>query len=884
MTPPRTRRFRNAEAAAALVADEGSVGTAGMAPIDIDTVDAATITADEFWKTFVSKRRPALIRGLLRADPSFRQLERWKDDAHLVACAGDEQVEVEKGAMREVAAAAGPSVASSAAPTRANGRHPNAAAAAAAQPPPGQQRVLFGLGDRTRMTLRDFLERRARGEPLYLSTQAHPRAPEDGAPDLHAAPLRGTALCGEAPLVPPLLAPLVPQAINVWIGPAAASAAAPAPGGSTSGLHHDYHDNLYLLLRGAKRFRLWPPSALEGLYPHGGRPAAVHASGRIVYGGGSAGAGGGGKLGGPPVPCSVLPDGTDAAEAARWTRRWGAERAVAEAEGSARRREPGARRALRAAGAALEAALEADLDEQLGRRRRRGGGGSGGKEGGGGGSEEDEEEEESEFDGGEGGLDLLEGMRDDYDEMCGGDDDDGGDGGGGNGHGGPDDEDEDEGDGDGGIGPSPPPPSFSRVDLSPYPADADASPEAVRRADAEIRASFPLFPGLSSALSARVGEGDALFLPAGWFHEVTTRGGCGGVGGGGQGGVGSLALNYWFYPPDALDEEAPPLSEEEGGAAGASPAPAPSPSPSSPAPPPASHLRLRPLWPYRASGGFLAEVWRRRLEWLGPRHAAMRALAAAVARREAAGGGGGGSADRAAERRRERLRERAAAAAAKTPPGGGRSPLLQFHAGVSAPENRYRTSTTRPGSASGAPSAPPKLSAERRERLGLQPPPPPLLPDEEDDEDEEDEDDGDGAGTAGGGGDDGAKRGEAGGQAAFRAMLRANPDLARQLLARLAMQQQQQQGGRGGGGPAAGGAAALGRARRPTRAERAWMGRRELWLAHGRRHHLVAGRWRGRDWGWGGRRTAGCETRGEVEPSAARKRKRSEPAPPSPPQ
>ena len=28
---------------------------------------------------------------------------------------------------------------------------------------------------------------------------------------------------------------------------------------SSSGLHHDFHDNLYILLRGRKRFHLWSP-------------------------------------------------------------------------------------------------------------------------------------------------------------------------------------------------------------------------------------------------------------------------------------------------------------------------------------------------------------------------------------------------------------------------------------------------------------------------------------------------------------------------------------------------------------------------------------------------------------------------------------------------
>lgn len=47
-------------------------------------------------------------------------------------------------------------------------------------------------------------------------------------------------------------------------------------------LQHDYHDNLYVLLRGKKRFRLYPPSQAERMYVHG-ELAVVHPNGRIVH-------------------------------------------------------------------------------------------------------------------------------------------------------------------------------------------------------------------------------------------------------------------------------------------------------------------------------------------------------------------------------------------------------------------------------------------------------------------------------------------------------------------------------------------------------------------------------------------------------------------------
>lgn len=52
--------------------------------------------------------------------------------------------------------------------------------------------------------------------------------------------------------------------------------------GSSSGLHHDYHDNLYCLLRGRKRFRIFPPAMTQQLYTHGSIHT-IHPNGRIVY-------------------------------------------------------------------------------------------------------------------------------------------------------------------------------------------------------------------------------------------------------------------------------------------------------------------------------------------------------------------------------------------------------------------------------------------------------------------------------------------------------------------------------------------------------------------------------------------------------------------------
>jgi hypothetical protein len=60
-----------------------------------------------------------------------------------------------------------------------------------------------------------------------------------------------------------------------------------------------------------------------------------------------------------------------------------------------------------------------------------------------------------------------------------------------------------------------PPPSFSQVQLG--------------MSEAEHRQRFPLFPGLAAASVVVLQAGDMLYLPAGWFHEVTSYGGPGEV-------------------------------------------------------------------------------------------------------------------------------------------------------------------------------------------------------------------------------------------------------------------------------------------------------------------------------------------------------------------
>ena len=122
----------------------------------------------------------------------------------------------------------------------------------------------------------------------------------DGHAEVVASPLAELCAAGDLPLQPALMGHLVPQQLNLWMGAAQQGALqaftfgihvrtgcqtkrTPSAGAS-SGLHHDFHDNLYVLLRGRKRLRLYPPSAVAAMYTHG-RPRLVHRNGRIVYAG-----------------------------------------------------------------------------------------------------------------------------------------------------------------------------------------------------------------------------------------------------------------------------------------------------------------------------------------------------------------------------------------------------------------------------------------------------------------------------------------------------------------------------------------------------------------------------------------------------------------------
>jgi len=129
----------------------------------------------------------------------------------------------------------------------------------------------FGL-DKARyetMLFREFIARamaRAEGdETLYLNLQ-------DNAKDrLLEAPL--LQLSGDLS-VPPYFKDLMLRCMNLWMGNSRNEIVTP--------LHHDFNDNLYVVVEGRKHFTLFPPSEAANLYTRG-TLLEVEPNGNIRY-------------------------------------------------------------------------------------------------------------------------------------------------------------------------------------------------------------------------------------------------------------------------------------------------------------------------------------------------------------------------------------------------------------------------------------------------------------------------------------------------------------------------------------------------------------------------------------------------------------------------
>mmetsp|Transcript_24809 Transcript_24809/g.58625 ORF Transcript_24809/g.58625 Transcript_24809/m.58625 type:complete len:484 (+) Transcript_24809:160-1611(+) len=272
--------------------------------IPILSTDDNELTPEGFYRDYIQHRRPVVIRGKLPAE--LINLNLWKSsNKHMTERAGDESIMVEK---------------------RSNNRDS------------------FGRGNEIAMSFRNFMKVIEEGDNMHYLTTQDVAANKDGRPDLMSSfmkKLRGQGENLDFPLRLNLAGNLVPQNINLWIGN--------SKDGTSSGLHHDYHDNFYIVLRGTKRFRLFSPADTEKMYTRG-KLVKVHKNGRINYEG--------------EITTAYGADLNSCAAALAEKKREEAEELLAKAEKAVEDGVPGAEEELERAEDLLDKAMAAILDAE----------------------------------------------------------------------------------------------------------------------------------------------------------------------------------------------------------------------------------------------------------------------------------------------------------------------------------------------------------------------------------------------------------------------------------------------------------------------------------------------------------------------------------------
>lgn len=404
----------------------------------------------EAWRCFVGARRPAVVKG----GPG-RPWGAWTN-ARLRELCGDVTVRAE---VRD---------------------------SDSARLPGGMGARRFGQGRYRHMKFGAFLDvLEAGGQGLYVNTQDIP-APPRGPRGTPGAPYLGGALLArltpDFPLRPPLLSGLVPALLNIWAGHSGAA------GGTSSGLHHDFHDNLYVLIRGRKRFKLWPPRAWPAMHLNGRVRTLHRMTGLFEY------EDSGGDLrpdGAPLHPAALHGRGgaglsrtcchlcKERLEDLAWRQHTADRRAAAEAAVVTAEREmeagggPEAAERLQAAELALDAILEADLE-------------------------------------GTDGVDDSVVWDDDTLDQS------------------------------------------EEESLSSEQRTGERERGGVKAGDPAHFSSLPSSDAVEGGFEVDLVAGEMLFLPCGWFHEVTSLS---------TGQEGHLAFNYWFWPPDGSSPERPYTSK-----------------------------------------------------------------------------------------------------------------------------------------------------------------------------------------------------------------------------------------------------------------------------------------------------------------------------------
>lgn len=263
-----------------------------------DQVKYENLSPESMWSDYVSPRKPVVIDGLI--DDDGWNGEKWRDINHLRSIAGTTQVKIEPidpdmdqfGSSAKRSKVPLSQFLSSLSDRQSAGKWYMTTQYLESDDEEGKQK------ERKCKKATDLLDEEASDDDssprlptpsLSASSSPNPSSNssarsdnvavlEEALPEVDldfSLPPPTDALSPFFPLpTPKLMGGLVLQQCNLWLGNGAT--------GKSSGLHHDFHDNLYLLLSGRKRFLIWPPSAHRWLEPHG-QVRRVHPNGFIEY-------------------------------------------------------------------------------------------------------------------------------------------------------------------------------------------------------------------------------------------------------------------------------------------------------------------------------------------------------------------------------------------------------------------------------------------------------------------------------------------------------------------------------------------------------------------------------------------------------------------------
>ena len=209
-----------------------------LSPSDMIRIIAAEdITSEEFYESFVSKRRPVVLRS---SNSEFLR-EAFSYDS-LINIAGNEMVQVED---------------------KRDGNFGSS-----------------NVEDRGSVKFSTFMRSLKTGR-FYMTTQDIKDDEEKGIPsDFCPLIVRRFVDAGLIPEALPVAGNLLLDQINCWMGYSNST--------TSSGFHHDFHDNLYFVIKGKKLFKLCSPDKISLNRTCGseaGNSVIIHPNGFVSYSG-----------------------------------------------------------------------------------------------------------------------------------------------------------------------------------------------------------------------------------------------------------------------------------------------------------------------------------------------------------------------------------------------------------------------------------------------------------------------------------------------------------------------------------------------------------------------------------------------------------------------